>query len=101
MATPLETRAEILGHIWVHKKNDPGFAEFVEYNDLGLPLSYLVSAGIVDLTPRAEVFINESWDVLMGAMEYSDIGFDTFDEVFDGGELFPNMMLLEEDWEDD
>ena len=79
--TPLSNRTDILADLWIRHKDDPEFIDFVSYNDLGLPLAYALSHGIVDMTEQVEMFINETWDLLIGALNIEDIGFETLDEV--------------------
>jgi hypothetical protein len=67
--------------LWIRHKDDPEFIDFVSYNDLGLPLAYALSHGIVDMTEQVEMFINETWDLLIGALNIEDTGFETLDEV--------------------
>lgn len=63
-------------------RDDEEFLDFIEYNDLGLPLAYALSNGIVDMSPMAESFINETWDLLLGALEnLTDTGFETLDDL--------------------
>jgi hypothetical protein len=79
--TPLSNRTDILADLWIRHKDDPEFIDFVSYNDLGLPLAYALSHGIVDMTEQVEMFINETWDLLIGALNIEDTGFETLDEV--------------------
>jgi hypothetical protein len=67
--------------LWIRHKDDPEFIDFVSYNDLGLPLAYALSHGIVNMTEQVEMFINETWDLLIGALNIEDTGFETLDEV--------------------
>jgi hypothetical protein len=94
-STPLSKRAEILGELWIRYKSNPDFEDFVQYNDLGLPLAYSLSSGIISTTPKAEAFINETWEILMSAMDFEDIGFDNLDEILDSS--IPDMGLLNND----
>lgn len=79
--TPIETRADILGEFWINYKSDLQFKDFIQYNDLGLPLSYAISSGIVEPTKLAKGFINETFDLLLEAMNIEDEGFDSLDDL--------------------
>lgn len=82
MNTPTEKQAEILADLWLNYRQDTEFTDFVEYNDLGLPLAYAVNAGIVPLTPRATEFIEETFALLLAGLEVSeDTGFDSLDDI--------------------
>ena len=91
--TPLSKRAEILGDLWIRYKNDPDFSDFVTYNDLGLPLAYCLAFDVIESTPKVEMFINETFDVLLAGFDMADIGFDSLDSILDGE--VPDMGLLE------
>jgi hypothetical protein len=53
MTTPFETRCKILAELWIDYRKDEEFADFIAYCDLGLPLAYSVSEGIVESTSIA------------------------------------------------
>ena len=83
MTTPLTTKSEILADVWLNFRDDEEFKDFVEYNDLGLPLAYALTANIVKPTNLLENFINETFDLLMAALEIDeDTGFNNLDEMF-------------------
>lgn len=70
--TPYLTKCEILGELWLGYKNDKQFADFIEYNDLGLPLSYAIANGIVESKPMAEKYVNETFDLLLDGLGLTD-----------------------------
>jgi hypothetical protein len=80
--TTIETRAEILAELWLNYRDDDDFDDFVSYNDLGLPLAYLISSGIVKTTEMADKFVNETFDLLLASLEIEDTGFDSLDDIF-------------------
>jgi hypothetical protein len=63
-------------------KNDQNFEDFFSYNDLGLPLAYLVDTGIVKGTEMANKFINETFSLLLTSLEVEDEGFSDLDDIF-------------------
>ena len=63
--TTFENKALILGQLWINYKGEDEFADFFEYNDLGLPLSFAFAEGIVNHTPTLEQYINESFDLFL------------------------------------
>jgi len=79
--TPFGKRCEILADLWLHYRNDENFADFIEYNDLGLPLAYSIDNNIIEATPRAEEFINEAFRLLLSGFELEDTGFENLDEL--------------------
>jgi hypothetical protein len=62
---------------------DSEFQDFIEYNDLGLPLAYAIAEGIVEKTDIASNFINEAFDILLSALGVEDTGFNSLDDLLD------------------
>jgi len=81
--TPLSDRCDILAELWMQYKHNPEFLDFISYNDLGLPLAYAVSHGIVEINDQLEMFINETWSLLLDALSIEDTGFETLEDVLD------------------
>lgn len=79
--TPLSSRAEILADLWMNYRDDEEFQDFVEYNDLGLPLSYAFANGIIESSDQVEAMIDESFNLLLAAMETEDTGFESLDDI--------------------
>lgn len=84
--TPFSNKAAILAEVWMNFRQDEEFADFIEYNDVGLPLAYCVAEGIVPATDKAKRFIEESFDVLIAGLDIEDEGFSTMEEVLDHAE---------------
>ena len=81
--TTIENKAGILSELWMNYRDDVEFADFIDYNDLGLPLAYAIANGIVDLSPKASDFIQETFDLLLASLGIEDTGFETIDDVMD------------------
>jgi hypothetical protein len=81
MATSFSSKCEILAELWIDYRDEDNFQDFVEYNDLGLPLAFAISQEVIPSSPRAEVYVNEAFDLLMAAVELEDTGFDTLADV--------------------
>lgn len=79
--TPYSNRCAILGVVWLEYKDDEQFMDFIDYNDLGLPLAYLISEDIVKSTPLAETFINETWELFLAGLDLKDTGFESLDQI--------------------
>ena len=79
--TTFENKCIILSDIWLNYRNDEQFEDFIEYNDMGLPLAYAISEGIVKSTELAESFVNEAFDLLISAVDVEDTGFDSLDDL--------------------
>jgi hypothetical protein len=82
MATTFENKVAILGTIWMDYRDDVEFADFIQYNDLGLPLAYAITGGIVQSTPQAEKFVNETFDLLLAGLDIDeDTGFEDIEDL--------------------
>lgn len=81
--TDFEMRCEILGDLWLNYREDEGFESFIEYNDIGLPLAYLLSAKVVKtVDDMARAFVDETFDLLLASLELEeDIGFTSLEEL--------------------
>ena len=79
--TPFLTKCEILSDLWLNYKADDEFKDFIEYNDLGLPLAYAIAEGIVEATPIATRFVEETFELLLAGLAIEDEGFETLDEM--------------------
>jgi hypothetical protein len=80
--TTQENKADILAELWLNYRDDQNFEDFIAYNDLGLPLAYLLSTNIVKGTEMADKFIDETFELLLASLEVEDTGFETLDDIF-------------------
>ena len=88
MATKFKDKCGILSEIWLNYRSDAEFIDFIEYNDLGLPLAYALDAGIVKKTDRAKGFVNETFDLLLASLGVEeDTGFESLEDVLEEGGL--------------
>ena len=85
METTLDNKLSILSELWLDYRDDEEFTDFIEYNDLGLPLAYAISTNIVKSTPTAEKFINETFELLLAGLDVEDTGFEDLAEVLELG----------------
>jgi hypothetical protein len=82
------SKCEILGDLWLNYRDEDDFTDFIEYNDIGLPLAYTVSAGLATATPQGELYINETWDLLVEALGIDgEETWDSLDHMLDSTEL--------------
>jgi hypothetical protein len=79
--TKFENKCEILGELWMVHRKDPEFQDFIEYNDLGLPIAYAISEGMVSKTPIAQQYIDETFDMLLVGLDIDDTGFESLDQI--------------------
>lgn len=84
--TDLSVQCEILADLWMDYRNDEGFTDFVEYNDLGLPLAYAVANGIIELNELVERYIEQTFSMLLSILKIKDTGFESLNDLFDVAE---------------
>jgi hypothetical protein len=83
--TTFENKALILADLWLNFRDDEQFQDFIDYNDLGLPLAYALANGIVKQTERATSFVEETFMLLLAGLGIEqDTGFDTLDDILSG-----------------
>jgi hypothetical protein len=81
-STTYSNKIEILSELWSNYRHDEEFQDFVEYNDIGLPLAYLLSNEIVKKTEMSERFIEETFSLLLAGLGIDeDTGFENLDEI--------------------
>jgi hypothetical protein len=83
--TTFSNRAAILAELWMNYRND--IRDFIEYNDLGLPLSYLIAEGIVTPTDIAEKFVDETYNLFIEGLGIEDGDFQTLEELLSDGKV--------------
>lgn len=79
--TPFSNQASILAELWMNHRGDEEFRDFIEYNDLGLPLAYAIAENVVAVSDKAKLFVEETFDVFLGGLEIDDEGFETLEDV--------------------
>ena len=95
MTTPYDIKYAILSDLWTGYKEEDDFADFVAYNDLGLPLAFMIEQKIVESTPVAQVYIEETFELLCESLELdSDDEYESIEEMF---EIEANSESEEED----
>jgi len=82
--TPFTAKCEILASVWLDHRNDVEFDEFIEYNDLGLPLAYSIHADLVELNAETEKIIDETFHLLLEALglEDEDVAWKSLEQIF-------------------
>jgi hypothetical protein len=76
----------ILAELYSDYKEDPGFVEFISFNDLGLPLAYLEKENLCNVTGDGEKYITETWQIFLASLNLDDQGFESLDEVLAAAE---------------
>jgi hypothetical protein len=81
MTTNFLNKTSILAELWMNYRDDEGLQDFVEYNDLGLPLAYFLYNELVLPTKQSEIYIEETFSLLVAALDVEDVGFESLDEM--------------------
>ena len=76
-----QNKITILSELWMNYRDDQELEDFIEYNDLGLPLAYFLMNEIVLPTEQAEVYINETYDLLIASLTVEDKRWESLDEM--------------------
>jgi len=91
--TTFENKALILAELWLDYRTDEQFADFFEYNDIGIPLAYATANQIVEPLPVAIKMIEETWSLFLDGLGLQDSDSDvqdwqTLQQVFSTAEDF-------------
>jgi hypothetical protein len=76
-----ENKITILAELWMNYRDDEDLQDFVEYNDLGLPLAYFLTNEIVLPTEQSELYINETYDLFIASLQVEDREWESLDEL--------------------
>jgi len=74
---------DILGELFANYKEDDDFKDFIEFNDLGLPLAFLIREDLAMPTDTGEKYIMETWELFLVLLDLEDTGFTDLDGVLD------------------
>lgn len=81
--TDFSSKCNILGDLWLNYKDDEAFMDFIDYNDVGLPLAFAIAQEIVSASEMATKYVNETWDLFLESLGLPDAGFTSLDELLD------------------
>ena len=81
-----ENKITILAELWMNYRDDEDLQDFLDYNDLGLPLAYLLMNEIVLPTSQSEIYINETYDLLIASLTVEDREWQSLDGLLNNQE---------------
>jgi hypothetical protein len=84
-------RCKILSDLWFDYRQDEDLKDFMEYNDLGLPIAYAIHGEIVMPTELAKQYVNETFELFAESLKL-----DANHEWWNLDEMF-EASLMEED----
>ena len=73
---------EILGTLYANYKEDDDLKDFIDFNDLGLPLAYFVSESLAEVSDDGARYITETWQLFLASMDLEDDDWNSLDEMF-------------------
>lgn len=66
-------KAGIVGQLWIEFRGDSDFDKFMEYNDIGCPMGYMLAEGLVkELTPVGEEMMLETFKMFLTLLEITE-----------------------------
>lgn len=73
---------EILGSLYINYRDEEELKDFIDFNDLGLPLAYFVSENLCQVSDDGARYITETWTLFLVSMDLQDTGWDSLDQMF-------------------
>ena len=81
--TDFSSICEILGSLYSNYREDKNFKDFIEFNDLGLPLAYLTSENLCEVSDDGARYITETWQLFLAGLNMSDDGFEDLEQLLE------------------
>jgi hypothetical protein len=76
-----QNKVTILAELWMNYRDDDELKDFIEYNDIGLPLAYLLMNEIVLPSEQSAIYINETYDLFVSSLTVEDKEWESLDEM--------------------
>ena len=81
--TDFETICRILSEMHIAYTEEDDYVDFVEFNDLGVPLAYFINEGLATPSKEGKEKVLETWELLMAVGNKEDTGFTELADVLD------------------
>ena len=81
MTNSFDNQTSILAELWMNYRDDDELEDFIAYNDIGLPLAYLLHNEIVLPTDLSNIYIDETYGLLLEALGVEDKEYESLDEL--------------------
>ena len=76
-------KCEILADLWLNQRGDEQLEDFIEYNDIGLPLAYAFAEDLAKPTGLAEKYIEETYALFCEALGLpDDVEWQSLEDMF-------------------
>ena len=86
MPNDFSNKITILSELWMNYRDDEQLKDFIEYNDLGLPLAYFLMNELVLPTNQSQVYIDETYELLIKSLSAADVEYESLDELLGAAE---------------
>ena len=84
MMNEMDRKVGVLADLYLNYRDENQFKEFAEYNDIGLPIAHLVHTGLCNMNKEAELYVEETYDLLVSAMGVDpEQDYQTIDDMLD------------------
>ncbi len=82
MTTSFSNKVEILAEFFLLYNQDEHEKDFITQNDIGLPLAWLISQDLCQVSAEGKQYIVETWETFLSTLGISkDEGFDSLEEL--------------------
>ena len=81
--TDFSNICDILGELYSQYREDDEFKDFITFNDLGIPIAYMIRESLVTPSKDGSRYIMQTWDLFLKGLSLEDIGFTDLDSVLD------------------
>jgi hypothetical protein len=101
--TEFRNKCLILADLWLEYRDDEDWDDYIKFNDLGLPLAYMIANGIVEEKDSiiGHNFVNEAFNLLLVGLGLQDEGFELLDDVLQTAENIDTSKFEETSDDDD
>jgi hypothetical protein len=84
MLDEMNRKIAVLADLYLNYRDENQFKEFADYNDIGLPLAHLVQQRLCTMTKEAEIYVDETYDLLITVMGVDpELDYQTIDDMLD------------------
>jgi hypothetical protein len=81
--TSFENKCKILAELWNEMRDAEDFEDFIEFNDVGLPLAHVLVNNAATANEASREFINETFELLLDDLYIEDKGYSKIRELLD------------------
>ena len=96
--TDFDSICEILGELYLNYKEDEDLKEFMEFNDVGLPLAYLVAENLCKASNDGIKFITDTWLLFLQDLGLEDEAHLSITEDKSVCQTGEDMTILYRQW---